>query len=221
MQQQQQQKSARRVRTSSVIIVPGACTEISYKGRRFLITQMPNNNIMDSYIQELIRYKVHTFVRVCKLTYSPEKLANNGIKCVDLSFHDGLAPPQDVIDTWFNLVRTQFKEDPESCTAVQCAAGLGRAPILVALSLMELGMKYEDAVEHIRQKRHGAINAKQLTYLERYKPNSRLKIEKFENYIQFCGLKVHVPKRVMLFIDNALKVLRIQGHTETSQLKSS
>jgi len=28
--------------------------------------------------------------------------------------------------------------------------GLGRAPVLVALALMELGMKYEDAVELIR-----------------------------------------------------------------------
>ena len=30
-------------------------------------------------------------------------------------------------------------------------AGLGRAPVLVALALMELGLKYEDAVDLIRQ----------------------------------------------------------------------
>jgi len=160
---------------TSVVRIPGACTEISYKGMRFLITERPNDIGMGTYVEELIRYKVATLVRVCESTYSPEKLSKNGIQVVDLSFADGQAPPQEVIDKWFDLVRTQFTENPESCVAVHCVAGLGRAPVLVALSLMELGMKYEDAVELIRLKRRGAINSKQLTFLERYKPKSRLK----------------------------------------------
>ncbi|RWS30268.1 Protein tyrosine phosphatase type IVA 2-like protein [Leptotrombidium deliense] len=38
-------------------------------------------------------------------------------------------------------------------------------------------MKYEDAVELIRQKRRGAINAKQLSYLASYRPKCRLKLK--------------------------------------------
>lgn len=38
--------------------------------------------------------------------------------------------------------------------------------MLVALALIEGGMKYEDAVQFIRQKRRGAFNSKQLLYLE-------------------------------------------------------
>ena len=43
------------------------------------------------------------------------------------------------------------------------------------MALIELGMKYEDAIELIRQKRRGAINRKQLEYLASYKPKSKLK----------------------------------------------
>lgn len=45
---------------------------------------------------------------------------------------------------------------------------------MVAVALIELGYAYEDAVELIREKRRGAINAKQLDYLSKYKPQSRL-----------------------------------------------
>ena len=47
--------------------------------------------------------------------------------------------------------------------------GLGRAPVLVAVALIELGMKYEEAVEVIRTKRRGAINSRQLDFLAKYK----------------------------------------------------
>ena len=50
-----------------------------------------------------------------------------------------------------------------------------RAPVLVALALIESGMKYEDAVQFIRKRRRGAINSKQLEYLEKYKPTKALK----------------------------------------------
>lgn len=56
-----------------------------------------------------------------------------------------------VVDEWFELLKKRFKEEPEACVAVHCVAGLGRAPVLVALALIELGLKYEDAVELIRQ----------------------------------------------------------------------
>lgn len=44
-----------------------------------------------------------------------------------------------------------------------------RAPVLVAIALIEDGMSPLDSVELIRERRRGAINSKQLRYLETYK----------------------------------------------------
>lgn len=55
-----------------------------------------------------------------------------------------------IVEMWFDLLRARFTESPGACVAVHCVAGLGRAPVLVALALIELGMKYEDAVDFIR-----------------------------------------------------------------------
>jgi len=155
--------------------VPGGATEIKYKQMRFLITERPTDLGMNSYLDDLKKYNVAMVIRVCEATYDTDKLTKEGIACKDLTFPDGQPPPQMVIDAWLETVRSQFVQDPSQCVAVHCVAGLGRAPVLVALSLMELGMKYEDAVELIRGKRRGAINAKQLAFLEKYRPKSRLK----------------------------------------------
>lgn len=66
-------------------------------------------------------------------------------------FRNNVVQYLQVIEEWFEVLKTRFKEKPEACIAVHCVAGLGRAPVLVALALIELGMKYEDAVELIRQ----------------------------------------------------------------------
>ncbi|XP_015416906.1 PREDICTED: protein tyrosine phosphatase type IVA 3 [Myotis davidii] len=95
----------------------------------------------------------------------------------DWPFDDGAPPPGKVVEDWLSLLKAKFCDDPGSCVAVHCVAGLGRAPVLVALALIESGMKYEDAIQFIRQKRRGAINSKQLTYLEKYRPKQRLRFK--------------------------------------------
>lgn len=117
-------------------------------------------------------------------------------------FPDGAAPPPHVIYNWLNLVEGVFSRDEQPFSAgtdilvdqelrqpspppgsaptiaVHCIAGLGRAPILVAIALIEYGMDALDSVYFIRQKRRGAINQKQLQFLESYyskrkKPHSK------------------------------------------------
>ncbi|CAE1283777.1 PTP4A [Acanthosepion pharaonis] len=131
----------------------------------FLIMDRPTDGTLDKFIEELKTRGAKDVVRVCEPTYPTEKLHAEGIRVYDWKFDDGSHPPMDVIDDWLNLLKARFRDDPGCCVAVHCVAGLGRAPVLVALALTECGMKYEDAVELIRNKRRGAINAKQLQCL--------------------------------------------------------
>ena len=50
--------------------------------------------------------------------------------------------------------------------------GVGSAPVLVATALIDQGMEPLDVVEMIRKKRRGAINARQLKFLENFKASS-------------------------------------------------
>lgn len=57
-----------------------------------------------------------------------------------------------------------------------------RAPILIAIALIEEGMDPLESVEFIRKRRQGAINNKQLKYIENYK-----KRKKREGQIACCS----------------------------------
>ncbi|XP_031676718.1 protein tyrosine phosphatase type IVA 3-like isoform X1 [Oncorhynchus kisutch] len=130
---------------------PAPPVEVSYKNMRFLITHNPTNATLDTFIEDLKQYGATTVVRVCEVTYDKTPLEKDGITVMDWAFDDGAPPPTKIVDDWLNLLKTKFREDPGCCVAVHCVAGLGRAPVLVALALIEGGMKYEEAVQFIRQ----------------------------------------------------------------------
>ncbi|RNA25441.1 tyrosine phosphatase type IVA 1 [Brachionus plicatilis] len=150
-------------------------SEIKHKNMRFLITDRPNDQNVERYIQDLSKFNASVVVRVCEPSYSKNRLEEQGIKVIDAAFEDGQTPPPEIRQEWFHLLKDQFRQNPNTCVAIHCVAGLGRAPVMVAMALMELGMSYEEAVELIRSKRRGALNTKQLQFLEGYRPKNRLK----------------------------------------------
>eukprot|EP01061_Rhynchopus_euleeides_P007344 TRINITY_DN16354_c0_g1_i3.p2 TRINITY_DN16354_c0_g1~~TRINITY_DN16354_c0_g1_i3.p2 ORF type:complete len:190 (+),score=43.96 TRINITY_DN16354_c0_g1_i3:173-742(+) len=106
-------------------------------------------------------------------------------------FEDGAPPPREVLSNWLNLLEQEFgiddlsgkkmkgerqpdlvpqgpvstpeASDSQPCVGVHCIAGLGRAPVLVAVALIELGgLSAADTVSHIRGSRHGCFNQDQL-----------------------------------------------------------
>eukprot|EP01117_Protostelium_nocturnum_P002271 TRINITY_DN12921_c0_g1_i1.p2 TRINITY_DN12921_c0_g1~~TRINITY_DN12921_c0_g1_i1.p2 ORF type:complete len:164 (+),score=41.62 TRINITY_DN12921_c0_g1_i1:251-742(+) len=146
---------------------------IEYKGLKFLIFDAPTDATLDVYIKVFKKHGVHHLVRACDPSYSTEKLLAEGIEVNDMPFVDGGTPSDAIISQWTSLVRAVAKDDNEAGIGVHCVAGLGRAPVLVAIALIELGAPYGDAIEMIRSKRKGAINAKQLKFLKSYKPKQK------------------------------------------------
>jgi protein tyrosine phosphatase type IVA len=152
-------------------------TLIEVKPMRFLILDAPRQSNLHVYIKEMRKHHVTDIVRVCEPTYNGSELKSAGICLHESEYKDGTSPPKELIMEWLQLVDKTFygpNADLSSCIAVHCVAGLGRAPVMVAIALIELAnMDPVEAVSFLRQRRRGAINEKQLLYLEGYKKQYR------------------------------------------------
>jgi len=142
---------------------------------RFLIFDAPNDENLPLYISEWKKFNIRILVRACDPTYEVEPLRPHGITVHDMPFNDGGAPSDEIVNKWLNLLQSSYKEDSKEkeTIGVHCVAGLGRAPVLVAIALIESGMNALAAVEFIREKRRGSINMKQIQYLKAYKVRSK------------------------------------------------
>jgi len=159
-------------------------TLIEVQKMKFLIMDAPPQSNLHLYIKEMRKHGVVEVVRVCEPTYQGAELQAAGINLHDREYPDGHSPPNEVIDAWLQLVDKTFystaaagaESGNKVCIAVHCVAGLGRAPVMVALALIEFAnMDAVEAVSLIRRHRRGAINEKQLLYLEEYKRRYRKK----------------------------------------------
>jgi len=164
-------------------------------GLRFLICDAPNDGNLPSYVEAFKKRGVVVLARVCDQCYSTEPLLASGIQVVEIPFADGDPPPAPVVDKWLALVEQVFKRggappkagpnltgveldlsrSAKPVIAIHCVAGLGRAPVMVAIALVEWGMEPFDAIALIRKKRRGAINSRQLKYIENYERRNQQK----------------------------------------------
>jgi len=142
---------------------------------RFLIFDAPTDANVNQYLNEFKKQNVKHVVRVCAPTYNAAVFEKENIKVHDWSFADGASPPSEVLSNWRSLVKQTFTETATDrpCIGVHCVAGLGRAPVLVALALIDAGLDNLAAIELVRSKRRGAINATQVRFLKEYKPPAR------------------------------------------------
>ncbi|CAF3701689.1 unnamed protein product, partial [Rotaria sp. Silwood1] len=145
-------------------------TEIRYKTYRFLITDSPDDENIQSFIETFLKYGVTALVRVSEETYDSKLIEAAGIKFYHLEYPDGSAPDSSVRKKWLNIV----KENKNGCIAVHCIHGLGRSPVLVAMALREAGMNPQESIDFVRKRRRGSFNIRQLEFLQKYHSDHRL-----------------------------------------------
>jgi len=145
-------------------------TELRYKNLRFLITDSPADESVQSFIESCLKHGVTALVRVSEKTYDTKPIEAAGIKVYDLEFPDGSAPNAILRDKWLNII----KENKNGCIAVHCVHGLGRSPVLVAMALREAGMHRQESIDFVRSRRRGSFNVRQLEFLQKYQSGNRL-----------------------------------------------
>jgi protein tyrosine phosphatase type 4A len=154
--------------------LPNPPSYLHFGRLKFIIMDAPTDDNLFLYIKELEEKSVSLIVRTCEPTYSSDSklLEKHKITVIDLPFPDGHPPSLEIMDEWLSIVEEQSKHGRP--IAVHCVAGLGRAPVLVAIALMEKQqMEANAAISLIRECRRGAINQKQYEYLKQYQNHKK------------------------------------------------
>ncbi|KAJ1558547.1 hypothetical protein HK096_010491 [Nowakowskiella sp. JEL0078] len=200
---------------------------------RFIIHDCPSESQLLMYVHELQLRGVTDIIRACEPNYNTAIFEKSGIRVHDFYFQDGKVPSTKIIHQLLELVDDRFElsvknrrstnsngtnesvgsDETEilSCgaIAVHCIAGLGRAPLLVAIALIENGMSVIDAIQLIRSRRRGAFNSAQLSWLEQYRPG-KISFDKKSSKFMIWRRKSWEDKK---FLNNLVVVLTLCNHS--------
>ncbi|KAJ1930390.1 hypothetical protein IWQ60_000327 [Tieghemiomyces parasiticus] len=156
----------------------------------FLITECPTPTHLAHYVRTLRAAGVTDVVKVCDASYDHEVLERQFIQVHTLNYPDdgGRPPTPAVVETWLNLVRRRASQaeamghhfPPDApyrqTIAIHCVAGLGRAPLLVALALVDVGMTPMEAVKLVQRKRRGALYNHHVDYVVQFARQRQLEL---------------------------------------------
>ncbi|KAJ3217442.1 hypothetical protein HDU67_007912 [Dinochytrium kinnereticum] len=135
---------------------------------RFLVCDCPTNeSLLGDYLPVFQEQNVKVLIRLCDPdVYDPSPLSQAGIIVKDdLAFEDGTVPAAELVENYRTFISSLPAGSASSAVAVHCVSGIGRAPILVAIAMIDAGIERLDAVEMIRSKRRGAFNKRQLEWI--------------------------------------------------------
>ena len=138
----------------------------------FVLVDSPSNDTIVHYAAQLTACGGKVWVRCCEEpSFDEASAAAHGLEVHECVFPDGMPPSPALIERWLALCARR-----DGPVAVQCVAGLGRAPVLAAIAFMEAGLPATEAISLIRRHRRGALNRKQTAWLlDEYTPTGALR----------------------------------------------
>jgi protein tyrosine phosphatase type 4A len=154
-------------------------TLIEYKTKRFYISRAPTEDNMKFFIKSLKDNRISHVIRLCEATYDFTQIEHENIIFYHLEIQDGSLPSKNILNEWLKITNN-IKE--EENILVHCRAGLGRSPLMVAISLINEKMDSYDTIEFIRKHCPGSINMKQLSWLINYKPYKKHRLSFLEYF---------------------------------------
>jgi protein tyrosine phosphatase type 4A len=160
---------------------------------RFLVCDCPTNFSIGSYVEEFKKYHVKKIIRLCEKTYDSNHFRDIA-EVIDFTIIDGGVPDEQTIKEWIIVLNDIFfrndlyvgtnSQIPSNLpsVAIHCTAGLGRAPLMVAIALVVFTSKnYLDVVYMLRAKLGTVLNTKQLNYLSNFDNKKYLKMLHWRN----------------------------------------
>lgn len=151
------------------------CNAIIVKDdRTFMITPSPNESNIKDYVDLLKSKSINLVIKATEdKLYDSTIYKDNGIEYIELSFSDGTVPDEEIINHLVGLT----KDYKSIC--VHCKAGLGRAPIIMALILiLEFNMDIYDTIDEIKKILPKSFNKIQLNFLYKFKRSKYIKKNK-------------------------------------------
>ena len=138
---------------------------------RFVVFGCPTDQNTHEYAKSLKIRNISEVVKVSNKNYSRDVFNQHHISVnEEFFFPDGQFPDEALIKKWVSYVKNKFSSIESQPIGIHCDAGLGRAPVLVAIALIHCcGMKPIDAITYVRNYIKYAFNRQQLRKLMNYR----------------------------------------------------
>lgn len=148
--------------------------KLEYKNVTLIISETPTNNNIIEYIEMCKKNKVNLLIRTCPKTYEENIIIKNNLNFLDIPIEDGNIPNKHILELFFDKIKLYINEK-KSVFAIHCVSGLGRACVFGCLILIDLKCNNLDSIDIIRKYRHGALNSKQLKFIQDFKKTKNIK----------------------------------------------